>query len=153
MKGLVVYDSFFGNTEKVAQTIGESLGVEVVKVSEASLDNLTGLDYLFVGSPTRAFRPTKKITDYLKRIPSDGLNGVKVAVFDTRIDPKDVSNVILTFMVKLFGYADKPISNFLLKKGGKLAIPNAGFIVLESEGPLREGELERAAKWALRILD
>ena len=55
-------------------------------------------------------------------------------------------------MVKIFGYADKPIGNRLVKKGGDLALPLAGFFVDDSEGPLRAGELERAAEWVLRIV-
>lgn len=153
MKGLIIYDSFFGNTEKVAQKIAESLGTNVIKVCDAKVSDLEGLDYLIVGSPTRAFRPSKDITDFLKSIPTDGISKVRTGAFDTRIDPADVNNPILNIMVKLFGYADKPIANLLQKKGGQMAIPNAGFDVLESEGPLREGELERAAEWALRILD
>ena len=40
MKALVIYDSFFGNTEKVAKAIGGALGepkdVTVSRVSEAN---------------------------------------------------------------------------------------------------------------------
>jgi hypothetical protein len=39
-----------------------------------------------------------------------------------------------------------------VKRGGKLAVPPEGFIVEASEGPLREGELERAAAWAKTII-
>ena len=35
--------------------------------------------------------------------------------------------------------------------GGKLAAPPEGFIVLGTQGPLLDGELERAAKWAKDI--
>ncbi len=155
MIGVIIYDSVFGNTEKVAQHMGDTLGedVSVIKISNASLSDLEGLDYLLVGSPTRAFRPTKDISSFLKSIPNSGLNGVKVGAFDTRIDPADVNNAFLNLMVRLFGYADKPISNALVKKGGRLVLPNAGFVVLDSESPLREGELERAAKWVKGILE
>ena len=44
MKALVIYESFFGNTEKVAQAIGDALGssmeVEVCKVSEVKPEQL-----------------------------------------------------------------------------------------------------------------
>ncbi len=56
-------------------------------------------------------------------------------------------------MVNLFGYADKPIADKLTKKGAIKAADNMGFYVLDSEGPLREGELERASEWAKKILD
>jgi hypothetical protein len=54
-------------------------------------------------------------------------------------------------MVKLFGYAAKPIANRLTKKGGVLTMEPEGFFVEGTEGPLTDGELERAAAWAQRI--
>jgi flavodoxin I len=36
----------------------------------------------------------------------------------------------------------------LEKKGGKRAIPPEGFLVMGEQGPLKDGELERAANWA-----
>jgi flavodoxin I len=53
--------------------------------------------------------------------------------------------------VKLFGYAAEPIAAKLQKKGGTLAAPPEGFFVGGTEGPLKEGELERAAQWARRV--
>lgn len=153
MKTLVVYDSVFGNTEKVALRIGEVLGAETVKITEINQDQLNGLDCLVVGSPTRGFKPTKPTTNILKGIPSSSLSGVKVAAFDTRMDIEKVGNVVLSFMVRFFGFADKPIADLLKKKGGALAVASGGFIVEESEGPLRGGELERAAAWASSIKD
>ena len=49
--------------------------------------------------------------------------------------------------MKLFGYAAKPIADRLKKKGGELTIPPEGVYVKGTEGPLKEGELERAADW------
>jgi hypothetical protein len=40
----------------------------------------------------------------------------------------------------------------LAKKGGTQGMEPAGFIVEGTEGPLREGELTRAAAWATQIL-
>ena len=88
----------------------------------------------------------------VKNIPAGKLNGIKVAAFDTRMDVKEVNNVVLTFFAKLFGYAAEPIGKQLVKKGGVEVVPPAGFIVEGSEGPLKEGELERAAEWAKRVL-
>jgi len=160
MKAMVVYDSFFGNTEKIAQAItcaiGEALGsqeeVEVLRVGEASPDRWAGVPLLVVGSPTRAFSATPATKKFLGSIPKSGLQGVKVAAFDTRIAVEDVDSRILPPMVKLFGYAAEPIAKRLQKKGGELAIPAEGFFVEGSEGPLKEGELERAADWARQIL-
>jgi len=61
MKTLIVYDSFFGNTEKIAQAIGNSLSakenIETLRVSEVKPEQLIGLELLIVGSPTRVFKP------------------------------------------------------------------------------------------------
>ena len=155
MKTLVVYDSFFGNTEKVAQAIGKAIGssktVTVVKVHDATNDMLSDLDFLIVGSPTRGFNPSPAIKSFIKKLPADQLSGIKVAAFDTRIPMEENVPGFLRFMVKLFGYADKPILDALVKKGGKAAGSSEGFFVLDSEGPLKEGELERAAKWAKQL--
>ena len=157
MKAMVVYDSVFGNTEKIAQAIGNALGspqdVKIVQVGSVKAEQLAGLTLLIVGSPTRQFSPTGATTDFLKSIPKNGLKGVKVAAFDTRFTVSAVEKVrILAFFVKIFGYAAKPIAGRLVKKGGELATPPEGFYVGDTEGPLLEGELERAADWARQIV-
>lgn len=150
---LVIYDSVFGNTEKVAKAIGESLGDAAVKhVPEVSQDDLKDLKVLFVGSPTRAFRPTPEITKFLKDLDRGALSGVKAAAFDTRIPKDKTDSGFLRFMINLFGYADKKIENGLKKAGATLALDSAGFGVTGTEGPLYEGELERAKSWAMDIL-
>jgi flavodoxin len=157
MKTMVVYDSAFGNTEQVAQALGRALGpaegVEIARAGDVRPDQLAGLALLVVGSPTQKFRPLATITGFLKGIPNGGLKGVKVAAFDTRIPQSKVDEIrILAFFVRLFGYAAKPIADRLVKKGGTLAAPPEGFYVADTKGPLLEGELERAAGWAKRIL-
>jgi flavodoxin len=157
MKALVIYDSVFGNTKKIAQAIGDALGsqvdVEIVRVSDVKPDQLAGLTLLIVGSPTRQFSPTGATTSLLKSIPKDGLKGVKVAAFDTRFTVSEIEKVrILAFFVRIFGYAAKPIADRLEKKGGELVVPPEGFYVGDTEGPLLEGELERAANWAKQVI-
>ena len=89
----------------------------------------------------------------LKSIPKDGLKGVKVTAFDTRFTEAEIEKVkVLAFLVRLFGYAAEPIADRLQKKGGELAVPPEAFYVSETEGPLLEGELERAEDWAKQIL-
>ena len=157
MKAMVVYDSVFGNTEKIAQAIGHALGspedVETVQVGNVKPEQLAGLTLLIVGSPTRKFSPTAAITSFLKSIPKNGLKGVKVATFDTRFTVSAIEKVrILAFFVKIFGYAAEPSADRLEKKGAELAVPPEGFYVSDTEGPLLEGELERAADWATQIV-
>lgn len=157
MKALVVYDSVFGNTEKIAQAIGQALGspeeIETHRVSEVTPEQLTKTTLLVVGSPTRQFRPTPATSNLLKSIPANGLQGVRVAAFDTRFPESTINqNRILAFFVKIFGYAAKPLADRLVKEGGVLALPPEGFYVADTEGPLLEGELERAAAWAGQLV-
>lgn len=152
MKSLVVYDSFFGNTEKVAQAIGGVLGAEIRRVSALTLADMQGLDLLLVGSPTRGFKPSPAIVEWLKGLPTDGLKGVTVSAFDTRIPLNTIKSPVFRFIVGRGGYADKSIAKALQQKGGEWVIPTEGFFVEESEGPLLTGELERAAAWARKFL-
>jgi len=157
MKTLIIFDSFFGNTEQIAQAIGNALGalpeVQVARITNVNQADLAGVDLLIVGSPTRAFRPTQVITDFLNKIPTNALNGLRVAAFDTRIALGDIEKPILRTMVKVGGYAAKPIADLLRKKGAILAVAPEGFYVRGEKGPLKEGELPRAAKWAASCVE
>jgi flavodoxin len=155
MKALVVYDSFFGNTELVADTIGAVFGecaeVTLRRVGEVQPADLEGIGFLCVGSPTRAFRPSPAIQTWLKRLPKDSLRGVQVAAFDTRIAVEDVDSRVLPVLVRVFGYAAEPIAAALVRKGGTQVLPPAGFCVIDTEGPLKDGELQRARAWAAQL--
>ena len=155
MNALVIYESFFGNTEKVAQAVGDALGektdIEIKRVGDIQPDQLKGLKLLIIGSPTRAFRPSPAVSAFLKSIPNNSLKGVKAAAFDTRISTEYIKSRPLRFMVKLFGYAAKPMAEKLRKKGAEIIVPPEGFFVKDTEGPIKEGELPRAAAWAKQI--
>ncbi len=155
MKTLVIYDSFFGNTEQIAQAIARGLGspdeVELVRVGSLTPKQLTGVQLLVVGSPTRGFQASEATMDLLKGIPAGGLKGVRVAAFDTRMSPDDMKTgagmIRFMLLIKVGNYAANPIANALKKAGGQLVAPPEGFWVKDSEGPLKEGELERAEAW------
>lgn len=136
MKALVVYDTNYGNTKKVAEVIAKELKAKTQSVSEFKDKELDDVKLLVVGSPINAWGPTGKIRKFLNDFYKDQLNGIKVAAFDTR--------------VKLFihGDAAKKISKGLEKAGGKIVAAPQGFTVQGTEGPLLDGEIEKAAKWA-----
>ncbi len=146
MKALIVYDSVYGNTEKIARAIAEAITpsgeVKVLRAGEANPSELESIDLLIVGSPTHGGRPTPAVQNLLNKVPE--LQGIKVAAFDTRIPTK---------LVRVFGYAAGRIANNLKKKGSTLIASPEGFFVTGGQGPLKEGELERAAAWAKGILE
>jgi len=145
MKTLVVYDSVYGNTETIAKAIGEAITgeVEVLRLGEVNASELTTLDLLIVGSPTHGGRPTEAMRDFLDKVREPGLKGTNVAAFDTRLTAR---------WVRVFGYAAGRIAGRLKEDGGSLVLSPQGFLVEGTEGPLKEGELERAAGWAKEIV-
>lgn len=155
MKTIILYDSQFGNTERIAQSIAQGMRIKsepgIFRVGDFKLETLTGVDLLVVGSPTQGFRPTKAIKGFLEKIPENGLKGVKVAAFDTRIAPEDIDSKVGRFFVGHFGYAANPIAEKLKKKGGNLIVAPQGFFVKATEGPLKEGEVERAEAWGKQL--
>lgn len=154
MKAIILYESFFGNTGKIAQAIAEPFGSNAIlkKIEDAKWHEITDVELLVVGSATRGFRPCEKTKAFLKSIPENGLNGVKTAAFDTRIMLETIKSKPLRFMVKTGGYAAKHIASTLQKKGGKLVAPPEGFLVTGEEGPLADCELERARNWSAQFI-
>jgi flavodoxin len=155
MKSLVLYDSYFGNTEKVAQKIHSSLGenATIKKAENFEQKDLEGINLLIVGSPTRGFNYSERMKPILGKIPENSLEEIKIASFDTRIDEQTVKPRILKFLMSAFGYAAEKIQKTLEKKGGEKIIEPMGFVVKDSEGPLKENELEKAGIWARKIME
>ena len=152
MKSLIIYDSIYGNTEKIAKAIGDGLTgeVKVVRVGEVPTSELNTFDLLIVGSPVHGGRPTPAIDVFLKKLPAHSLTGKGVAAFDTRFESED-QGVGLRLLMSVIRYAAPRIAKGLEKKGGVLVTEPEGFIVENKEGPLKQGELERACKWATQL--
>lgn len=153
MKILLVYDSMYGNTEKIAQTIGSVLGahneIHILRAADVKLSDLANLNLLVVGGPTQRHRISEPLATMLKVLPRGTLNGVKVATFDTRY----------RMAAWLSGSAAEGIAKKLRKLGGHLVVPAQSFFIERDVPPegqkrrhavehLESGELERAAQWA-----
>jgi flavodoxin len=156
MKALVIYDSQFGNTEKIAQAIRDKLETEVrtalVRAADIAPDYVVSADLLVVGSPTQRFHATELVANLLK---GRTLSNTRAAAFDTRLDMATVDSRVLRFAAKVAGdsaFAGPRIASALEEAGATLVVEPEGFIVEDTEGPLKAGELERAAEWAGRIL-
>jgi flavodoxin len=145
MKALVLYDSTYGNTEKVAQAIAEGLGgaARVLHVKQATAAELQGTDLLVVGSPTVGFNALPPVRSWLDSLPASALAGKRVAAFDTRIH--------MPRWVFFARYAAPLLAGRLRKLGGKLIGKPDGFFVVDREGPLAEGEVARARTWGAEI--
>jgi flavodoxin len=146
MKKVVVYDSQFGNTKTVALAIANSLSIKAVSVTDINVSGIKDLDLLVIGSPTNGGRATEAIQKFISNLPDNEMKNIKVAVFDTRFLESDLK-FALKLLIKTIGYAAPKMADMLRKKGATLIRPPEGFIVKGKEGPLADGEIERAKKW------
>jgi flavodoxin len=147
MNALVMYESQFGNTEQIAQAIANTLGehgaVQLKPIEHAAPPALERVHLLVLGSPTQHHEATPDMLAWFDQLPPKALDGLAVAVFDTRYH-----------MSKLFsGSAAQAIGKEVRKRGGRLIVPPESFFVTDRQGPLEAGEVERAASWANRLLD
>ena len=144
MKSLVIYDSVHGNTKTIAETIANELGSETVTISvlEFKPEYLKEVKLLVVGSPIIGWQPTMKMMDFLMALKKNQLDGFKAGVFDTRVE------------LFIHGDAARKIAVELARAGAVIVTEPMGFKVKGKEGPLKKGEVERAAAWArsLRVL-
>ncbi|HNV10069.1 MAG TPA: hypothetical protein PKN27_01875 [Propionibacteriaceae bacterium] len=160
MKAVVVYESLWGNTAKVAHAIAAGLGPEVraLPTDEATGDAIAGADLIVAGGPVFAFHLSSERTrESIRRNPGTTrapdlshqslrswmealpAGQGRCAGFDTEVRGP-------------FGKGAPTIVDALEAKGyARLAEP-LGFIVTDKEGPLKEGELERARAWGAELL-
>lgn len=140
MAKYVVYDSIFGNTEKVATEIAEKLGATLLNVNNFTTKKFATGDLIVIGSPTHAGRPTDEIQKFLGKI--DNPHDLKITAFDTRSSVK---------WAKIFGFASERIVRHFEKNGAEIISEPQGFCVSGKEGPLLDPEIGRAGKWAIEI--
>jgi flavodoxin len=145
MKVLVLYYSQFGNTARIARAVAavlpEPAHVRVTSLSEVRPADLVGLSWLIVGVPTHFRDVPRVVAKFLNRVPRHGLGGVRVAVFDTRYR-----------MTRwLSGSAAHKLARRVHRLGAALLIPPESFFVVDREGPLAEGEVERATAWGRAV--
>jgi len=152
----IVYDSAFGHTETIARAMAEALvdraTVRVVPVAEATFDDHP--DLLLVGGPTQRHRMSPALDARLGRLPRRGLSGLPAAAFDTRYRMARI----------LSGSAAVAASRQLERAGCRLVAAPESFFVERDQPPkgerrrhaieaLEPGERERAAAWALGLLE
>ncbi len=148
MNTLVVYDSQFGNTERIAQAIADTLRAfgqaRAVHVDPAHPIDFQGVNLLILGCPTQGFRPTPAMQSFIGNVSSQSLSGLAVACFDTRFRGALWKSSAAPRMVKqLRTMGIEPIVQ-----------PESFFVkAMKKEGPLLDGELERAAPWARMLFN
>jgi flavodoxin len=148
MNTLIVYFSKFGNTKQVAEAIAEVLGsdhfVRVISSDQLGPLDLQKVDLVVMGTPTHNMNLPKSVRPVFERLPRRILPKTPIAAFDT-------SYRLSAFLSRFT--AAKKLARKLRKLGGKRIAPLETFHVVEREGPLYEGELERAREWTRLIVD
>ncbi len=147
MKSLVVYYSKFGNTHLVAEAIAEELQsageVSLVEFTDLADADYQGVDLVVMGCPTHKMNLPEDVRPLVADLPKKVLKGEYFAAFDTSYK---MSATLSKFT------ASKKLASKLRKLGGKQIVPPETFHVTEREGPLYDGELDRARAWAKVIL-
>jgi flavodoxin len=147
MNALVVYFSKFGNTRQVAEAVAEALhtaaDARVLDAEQLSAADLDGIELLVMGTPTHKMNLPLALRPVLDSLPRHVLDGVAFAAFDTSYD--------MNWLLRQFTAA-KRLGRKLRRLGGKQLVAPETFLVVDREGPLFEGEIERAGEWAATVL-
>jgi flavodoxin len=152
MQTIVVYDSKFGNTEKIAHAIGRGLATlgdtRVISTIEApGFFRSTAIrpDLVVVGGPTQKRGPSRPLRAFVDDLPAT-LAGIPAATFDTRYKGA----------TWIMGSAAAEVAKSLRRCGNTLLVPPESFFMSRS-GPmerqqLEPGEVDRAEKWARTVV-
>jgi menaquinone-dependent protoporphyrinogen IX oxidase len=152
MKGIVVYDTSYGNTKKIAETIAETLkesGLEVDLFDVKEVKKLSAKDYgfLVLGSPTRFGTMSFAIRGFLGKVKKEEWMNKPFAAFDTE-NPENIERARVE--KKEWSAAEK-ISEKLRDKKMNQLLPVLKASVLGQKGPLVEREVERTKDYARQL--
>jgi flavodoxin len=141
---LIVFGSQYGNTQRIARAIGAALDDEhhVRLVPAAVAGGIRGedVDLLFVGAPTQMRGLRLLARPFLDGLAEHGFGGTAAAAFDTRMELAPQQR------------ASSVIAKELVAAGCRLVTEPQSYVVLGLEGPLADGEEERAAAWARAVV-
>jgi flavodoxin len=148
MNALVVYHSQFGNTWQVAEAVAEVLqgagAARTLSADQLTAADLQDVDLVVMGTPTHRMNLPQAVRPVFEKLPRRILRSVPIAAFDT-------SYRMSAFLARLT--AAKRVDRKLRRLGGKRLVPPETFHVKDDhEGPLYDGEIERAKRWAETIL-
>ncbi|MDH5443653.1 MAG: flavodoxin domain-containing protein [Hadesarchaea archaeon] len=145
-KVIVVYETKYGNTKFVAETIIEGLkkvkGIETVlsELKKVNLNEIPGYDAILVGSPNHLGGPTRGIKKFIDKLGKLNLKGKMGAVFDTYLGGN---------FEKAVQKMEKRINEKV--PGLKLVAPGLSIKVQGMKGPILEGELPKCKEFGNKI--
>jgi menaquinone-dependent protoporphyrinogen IX oxidase len=149
MRGIVVFDTSYGNTKKIAETIAETLresGIDVDLFYVKDVKKLSAKDYdfLVLGSPTKFGTMSFAVKGFLGKVKSEEWMNKPFAAFDTE-NPENVEQSRI--QNKEWSAAEKIAAKLKEKEMNQL-LPVLKALVFGQKGPLVEGEIDRAKEYA-----
>jgi flavorubredoxin len=144
VKALIVYDTKYGMTEKIAQAISSGMkgagitDLVVRKAGDATEEDFRSSDAWIVGAPTHMTGLTKSTKKALKTATKVDASGKSGTAFDTRFRSADK------------GAVDR-IKRTMREAGIKVIVEPEWFIVTRMKGPLADGEDVKAATFGQKI--
>lgn len=159
MKAVVVYESHWGNTAAVARAIAEGIGPDAraLRTDEASPEVVGDADLIVAGAPLMAFGlPSDDMLSRLARQsggqPPTELAHPSMRSWLANLPPRRGFHA--AFETKLRwspGAATGTIDRELERAGSRRLAPASKFVVAGQRGPLKDGELEKARDWGVRL--
>jgi flavodoxin I len=148
VKGIIIYDTSYGNTQKIAETIAEGLkaaeiDTDLFYVKKVKKLNGNEYDFLVLGSPTKFGTMSFAVKSFLGKIKSEEWQNKPFAAFDTE-NPENIEKSKAEN--KNWSAAEK-IAEKLKEKPMKQLLPVLKALVLDWKGPLVEGEIERTKNY------
>jgi flavodoxin len=151
MKGVVVYDSVYGNTKMVAEAIAEQIRAEgheaeLVGLREGGKKEVSG-DFLFIGSPTRMGKMTRRSSKFVKKMDHEMWKGKPIVAFDTILTlPEDEEERKKALKWTEYGAAPR-LHDLAKERGLNARDPVLRVHVSGMKGPLVPTALEEAKKY------
>ncbi|MFX1316131.1 MAG: flavodoxin domain-containing protein [Promethearchaeota archaeon] len=145
-KALILYDSVYGNTKKIAMYLSRGLEAGGIFVDSSSIQNFSisemkNYDVIGIGGPTHFHGISKNMKSFLSRIKHIKMEDKYGFAFETKGE------------FRLAGSAAKQITRYLKKMNLKIIHPTITGIVLYDEGPLRENTSDMMEQVGLAISD
>ncbi|MGQ9507290.1 MAG: flavodoxin family protein [Candidatus Bathycorpusculaceae bacterium] len=146
VKVIIVYESRYGNTKRVAETIMESmkkvggLEVSIKELKEVDIEKVAEYDAILIGSPNHIDGPTRGIKGFIDKLGKLPLKGKMFAVFDT-------------YLGRDFEKAVKKMENWISEKVPEIKqiAPGLSIKVHGIKGPIAEGELSKCKEFGEKI--
>ncbi|NHJ12665.1 MAG: hypothetical protein EAX95_03275 [Candidatus Thorarchaeota archaeon] len=146
-KAIILYESIYGNTKKVAEAIAEGMNAtgavecNILKTSEIHhTDDLLGFDGILFGCPNHNQEPARNMLKFLDRATIVHVKCTLGAAFDTYTGGNK-------------GVALGKLEEILRAKMPGIELITKGFsaLVKDRKGPVADGEIELAFQFGKRI--